>query len=99
MFVLANMINALAAIMNMALTLFLWIIIARAVLSWVNPDPNNPIVQFLYRVTEPLLEPIRRAIPMRGVGLDISPLVIIFAIYFLQIFLVPTLQQFAIIVR
>ncbi|MFQ5559280.1 MAG: YggT family protein [Nitrospinota bacterium] len=99
MFVFSNMVHALASVVNMVLTLYLWIIIGRAVLSWVNPDPNSPVVQFLYRVTEPVLEPIRRALPMHSVGIDISPLVVIFGIYFLQMFLVPTLQQFALAIR
>jgi YggT family protein len=99
MFVLSNMISAAAQLINMALSLYLWIIVARALLSWVNPDPYNQIVQFLYRVTEPLMQAVRNALPMRNIGVDISPLIIIFAIYFLQMFLVPTLQQFAVIIR
>ncbi|MBE9536551.1 MAG: YggT family protein, partial [Proteobacteria bacterium] len=55
MFVIANFLEALAVILNMVLQLYMWIIIARAVISWVNPDPYNPIVQFLYKATDPLL--------------------------------------------
>ena len=73
--------------LNLVLTLYLWIIIARALLSWVNPDPRNPIVRFLHNATEPILYPVRRALPYMG-GVDLSPLVVIVAIYFLQIFLV-----------
>ena len=79
--------------MNIALTIYLWIIIARAVLSWVNPDPYNPIVQFIHSITEPLMYRVRKAIPMPGMGLDLSPILLILAIYFLQIFLVGSLEH------
>ncbi len=99
MFVLENLIFALAKIVDMGLTLYLWIVIGRAVVSWVNPDPYNPIVNFLYRVTEPVLAPVRRWIPMGGLGIDISPVIVIMAIYFLQQFLVRTMMQLAIHAR
>jgi YggT family protein len=73
----------------------MWIIIFRAVISWVNPDPYNQIVVFLYRVTEPVLQPIRRKLPMRNVGIDISPIIVILAIVFLKYFLVETIIQLA----
>jgi len=91
-FILENFIVALAKILDIALTLYMWIIIFRAVISWVNPDPYNPIVRFLYRATEPVLEPIRRWIPL-NVGIDISPIVVILIIIFLQHFLVKTMIQ------
>ena len=94
MFVMGNFLYALANILDMALNIYLWIIFARAILSWVNPDPYNPIVQFLYRVTEPVLHPIRRAIGF-GMGIDLSPLVVILAIYFLRSFLIRTLFDIA----
>ena len=93
MFVLENFIIAAAKVIDIALTLYMWIIIARAVISWVNPDPYNPIVTFLYRATEPVLAPIRRWIPLRGMGIDISPIIVILVIYFLQMFLVKTMIQ------
>ena len=95
MFVMENLIVALAKIVDMGLTLYLWLIIGRAIISWVNPDPYNPIVTFLYRVTEPVMAPIRRLIPMRGMGIDISPIIVIMIIYFLQMFLVKTIIQLA----
>ena len=95
MFVLGNFLEALASLINLVLQLYLWIIIARAVLSWVNPDPYNPIVQFLHRVTDPVLYWVRRRLPLHGGGIDFSPIVVIFVIYFLQIFLVQTLINFA----
>ena len=92
MFVLGNFFAAIAMILHYVLWLYMWIIIARAVISWVSPDPYNPIVQFLYRATEPVLEPIRRKLPGGGFGLDLSPLIAILAIYFLDHFFVGTLQ-------
>lgn len=94
MFILANFIEALAWVLDKALWLYIWVIIIRALISWVNPDPWNPIVQFLYRATEPVLQPIRRFIPI-SFGLDISPMIAIFGIYFLQMFLVRSLYQLA----
>jgi len=93
MFVLDNLIFALAKIIDIGLTIYMWIIIGRALISWVNPDPYNPIVTFLYRATEPVLAPIRRWIPLRGMGIDISPIIVILVIYFLQMFLVKTMIQ------
>ena len=93
MFVVENLIVALAKIIDLALTVYIWIIIARALISWVNPDPYNPIVTFLYRATEPVLAPLRRLIPIRGLGIDIAPIIVIMIIYFLQMFLVKTMMQ------
>ncbi|HSF30279.1 MAG TPA: YggT family protein [Candidatus Tectomicrobia bacterium] len=95
MFLFANLLAAFATILNYALWFYMWVIIARAVISWVSPDPYNPIVQFLYRATEPVLEPIRRRLPGSGLGMDFSPLIVIFAIYFLQMFLVGSLRDIA----
>ncbi len=83
---------AIAKLINFVLSAYIWIVIARAVLSWVNPDPYNPIVRFLHQVTDPVLMKIRRFVPIFG-GLDLSPMILILVIVFLQSFLVPTLQQ------
>jgi YggT family protein len=99
MFVLENLIFALAKIIDIGLTIYMWVIIGRALISWVNPDPYNPIVTFLYRATEPVLAPIRRWIPLRGMGIDISPIIVILIIYFLQMFLVKTMIQLTISLR
>lgn len=98
MFVAANFVYAFANILDIALNIYLWIIFARAILSWVNPDPYNPIVQFLYKVTEPVLNPIRKMIPY-GMGIDFSPLVVILAIYFMRSFVVKTLFDIAVRLR
>ena len=95
MFIASNLLNALATILDIALTAYMWIIIIRAVVSWVNPDPWNPIVQFLYRATDPVLRPIQRMLPMKGWGIDFSPLVAILAIIFIQTFLVRSLSELA----
>jgi len=95
MFIMGNFIMALVKIIDLALTLYMWIIVARALISWVNPDPYNPIVRFLYRATEPVMEPIRRWLPLRGLGIDISPIIVIAAIIFLQSFLIQSLIDLA----
>jgi YggT family protein len=94
MFVFANLLTAIAYILHIGLFVYMWMIIIRAVISWVNPDPYNPIVQFLYRSTEPVLQPVRRAVPI-GWGIDFSPLVVILAIMFLDQFLVASLRELA----
>jgi len=94
MFVLGQLVSALANLVNLVLVAYMWIIIARAVVSWVSPDPYNPIVRFLYRVTEPVLRPIRHRLPMMA-GLDLSPMIVLLGIYFLREFLVPVLHRFA----
>ncbi len=95
MFVVTNLLLALAKILNLVLTAYMWIIIAQAVLSWVNPDPYNPIVRFLYRVTEPVLYAVRRRIPTSFGGIDLSPMIVILAIIFLQSFLIPSMVELA----
>lgn len=94
MFVFANFLLAIAKIADILLTIYLYILIARAIISWVNPDPYNPIVNFLYRSTEPVLSRVRRVLPDTG-GLDLSPIVVLVAIYFLQSFLVRSIYDMA----
>lgn len=96
MFVAQNFLMALANLINFVLTAYMWIIIGRAIISWVNADPYNPIVRFLYEATEPLLGRIRRVLPISLGGIDFSPLILIMVIMFLQSFLVPTLKQLAV---
>jgi len=94
MFVFSNLLSAVASVLDILLTAYMWIIIIRALLSWVNPDPYNPIVRFLYAATEPVLRPIRRMMPM-SMGLDLSPLIVVAAIYFAKIFVIRTLMDIA----
>jgi YggT family protein len=75
--------NAVVYVITLILDIYMWIIIARALISWVNPDPYNPIVSFLYRATEPVLSRVRRILPNMG-GIDLSPLIVIFIIYLIK---------------
>jgi len=100
MFVLSNFLTALANVLNLVLTTLYWLILIRALISWVSPDPHNVIVQFLYKTTEPLLYPIRKLLPFSlKFGLDISPLIAFLIIFFLRQFLVATLVDWAIRVK
>ncbi len=94
MFVFGNFFMALAGIVDFILTAYMWVIIGRAIISWVSADPYNPVVRFLYEATEPLLGRIRRALPVTLGGIDFSPMLLIVAVMFLQSFLVPTLRHF-----
>jgi len=95
MFILGNLLSATAQILKIVLELYMWVIIIRALLSWVNPDPYNPIVQFLNSITEPVLYRVRQVIPMSGIGIDFSPIVVILVIIFLQSFLVNSIGMLA----
>ncbi len=90
MFILGNLIGAIARILDIIITIFTWLIIARALISWVNPDPYNFIVRLLYKTTEPMLYPIRKRLPF-GWGIDISPIIAILALLFLRYFLIRSL--------
>lgn len=96
MFILSNLITALATMLDYVLTIANWLIIIRALISWVNPDPYNVIVQFLYKVTDPLLAPFKRLFPAYSIAIDISPIFALLAIWFLKLFLVRTLLGIAV---
>jgi len=97
MFILSNLLVAVAHIVNMLLTIMYWLILIRALISWVNPDPHNIIVQFLYKSTEPVLHYIRKILPFNsGFGIDMSPIIAFLAIMFLRSFLVKTILDLAI---
>ena len=91
MFVFGNLLMALATILDYTLTIANWLIIIRALLSWVSPDPYNMIVQLLYKTTEPMLAPFRRLVPAYSIGIDLSPIFALLVIWFLKLFLVRTL--------
>ncbi len=93
MFVFGNVLVGLAKVLDIVLNIYMWIIIIRALISWVNPDPYNPIVQILTRMTEPVLRPIRKLVPPYKVGIDFSPLIAVLIIIFLQYALVDTLLR------
>jgi YggT family protein len=77
LFILANFLNAVAGVLGLILWAYMWLVIARAIVSWVSADPRNPIVRFLYNTTEPLLYRVRRSIPCVFGGIDFSPLIVI----------------------
>ena len=95
MFVMSNLLVAVAKVLDIALTIFMWIVIARAILSWVSPDPYNPIVRFIHNITEPVLYQIRRRIPISFGGIDFSPIIVLLVIIFLQRFVVQSLLELA----
>jgi len=96
MFVLGNLLNAIATILDMVLNALLIIIFINAILSWVRPDPSNPIVMFLDRVSDTVCNPIRRVFPTVMGGIDFAPFVAILLIYFTQLFVVHTLHDLAV---
>ena len=95
MFVMSNVLQGTATVLDTVLWLYMWVIIARALISWVNPDPWNPIVQFLERATEPVLTPIRRLVGWR-MGMDLSPMIAILILVFLQYAVVQSLRDIAV---
>jgi len=99
MLILGNLVYAAGYVLDWVLDIYMWMIIINALLSWVNPDPYNPIVRFLHPVTEPVLRPIRRLIGYRLGPIDIAPLIVIIAIVFIQKFLVSSLIELGIKIK
>ena len=95
MLILGFLLNGLGVVLDLVLQFVLWVVIIRALISWVNPDPFNSIVRFLTSVSDPLLKPIRRYMPQIGGGIDLSPLILIIFIYFLKASLVGLLYSYA----
>lgn len=93
MFIFGNLIIALAKIADVVLSIYMWIVIIAALITWVSPDPHNPIVRFLYSITDPVFRPIRRRIGYRLGPIDVSPMIVILAIIFIQIFLISSLIE------
>jgi YggT family protein len=93
MFVFGNIILGIAKVLEVALNIYMWVIIIRALISWVNPDPYNPIVQILTKVTEPVLRQIRKLAPPWKIGIDLSPLIAVLVIIFLQYAVINTLYR------
>lgn len=96
MFVLSNFMLAVAQLLDFVFSIYTWIVFGRVIISWVNADPYNPIVRFLYEATEPVLGRIRRMLPISMGGIDFSPMILILAIIFLQNFLITSLKQLAV---
>jgi len=101
MIALAHTLNGLAQVLSFALTVYWWVLIARAVVSWVSADPRNPIVSFLYSATEPPLRLIRRRLPtsLRYFPLDVAFLVLFGLVVFALWGIVPALQDYAMVLR
>ncbi|MBX7144452.1 MAG: YggT family protein [Oligoflexia bacterium] len=95
MVILANLLRGIATVLDMLLGMVIFLVIARAIISWVNADPMNPIVRFLVSSTDPLLRPLRRFVPILGGGIDITPIVLLLLLYFLKAALVDTLMDYA----
>jgi YggT family protein len=94
--IIGNFFGAVGFLVNTVLKLYFWIIIVAALLTWVRPDPYNPIVRFLRAVTEPVFYRVRRLLPFLVLGgVDLTPIVVLLAVEFLRMFLVPTLYGFA----
>ena len=79
-----DLLIVLGQMVLMLLQVYIFIVVARAVISWVGPDPYNPIVRCLYNATDPVLQRIRRVLPLQFSGVDLSPLALLFALYFVQ---------------
>jgi YggT family protein len=93
MIALGNLLIAVGGLLHYIIVIFYWMLLAHVILSWVSPDPRNPIVQFIYSATEPVLAKVRAKIPPFGM-FDLSPIVVFLALYFLDAFLVSSLQQY-----
>jgi len=96
MVVLSTLLMAIANILHMIINLYIWIVIIAALITWVRPDPYNPIVQILYRLTEPVYAFIRRYIPTNFGGFDVAPLILILGLQFFDMFFVNLLMKFAV---
>ncbi len=95
MFVAGNFLQAVAGLLDFVLTLYVWVIVGRAVISWVNADPYNPIVRMLCNLTDPVLDRLRQMLPMSFGGIDMSPIAAIIIVWFLRAFLVTSLYDLA----
>ena len=95
MFVLGNLLHAVAWVLDNIITLYILVIVINALLSWVRPDPFNPIVRLLGTLSDFICDPIRRLIPMHSLGVDLSPIVAVLFLYFTKMFVVQTLQDLA----
>ena len=91
---ISNLLIAIAGVLDLALSIFVWLIIIRALISWFNPDPYTTLYQFLYSITEPVLSLVRNSMPNFR-GIDISPIIVLLAVEFLRTFLVQSLDDLA----
>src|ERR671918_3032912 len=99
MFLLTNFLIAVAQVLDYILWAYIWILFGRVVVSWVNADPYNPIVRFLYNATEPVLQRLRRLLPLYAGGFDLSAVIALIGIVFLQRFFVHSPYVLAFSIR
>jgi YggT family protein len=92
-FVFTNFVIFIAQVLSQLLTLYFWIVIISAVMSWIDPNPYNPIVRFVYAITQPVFSWVREHLPVIFGGIDLSPIVVIIGIQFVQVYLLPTLVR------
>ena len=78
------LVGAIFQVLHAVLSIYFWIVIGRAIISWVNPDPYNPIVRFLHNATDPVFARIRRVIPLQFSGIDFTPILVLILIGVLQ---------------
>jgi YggT family protein len=93
--ILSTLLTAIAQILSMVINMYIWVVIISALITWVNPDPSNPIVQILRRLTEPVYSFVRKYIPTVIGGIDLAPIIIILGLQFLNLFLVKVLFNLA----
>ncbi len=93
MFVWTNLVIWIANVLQGALNLYFWVVIIAAVLSWIEPNPYNPVVRAIYAITEPVFDWIREHLPVLFGGIDFSPIVVLLFISFLTQYLIPTLTR------
>jgi YggT family protein len=91
---LSNFLHGLAVALGIVLDAFVFLLIARAVISWVSPDPRNPIVQFIHGATEPLISRVRQKVPPLGM-FDMSVIIVLIVLYFLKAFVVGSLEGYS----
>ncbi len=92
---IGNLLIAVAKILDLFLSLFMWVLIIQAILSWISPYSRHPMAHLLYRITEPILGPVRRRFPLVHSGFDLSPMIVILSIFFLRHFLLQGLVDIA----
>jgi len=85
--------SALYQVISLVFQIYIFIVIARALVSWVNPDPYNPIVRFLYNATEPVLSRMRRYLPLQFSGIDLSPIALLLALSIVEQLLLQIIAQ------
>ena len=91
-----NLIFFIARTLEGILNLYFWVVIIAAVLSWIEPNPYNPIVRFIYGITEPVFDWVREHLPVNFGGIDFSPFVVIIGIQFVQVWLIPTILHYVV---